>query len=204
MNMFIRSHARFKIEAEKAKAILRAARVVASDETGRSHRRDELVSLGFPLQGRGRASTRLFPRRPRRERCDGGPRAASLDLGSLFGSAKSWRAASDVSGASGPRRRLRVRARLGRSAVPLQALVDKGVRPRPDHRRFRRLDAGEKKAGTGKAAPDPSSRSDWIAISPETCKPKSGAQETSSLPSATTPAKSTSPTTPPSASSARV
>jgi transposase len=32
--MFIRSHARFKIEAEKAKAILRAARVVASDETG--------------------------------------------------------------------------------------------------------------------------------------------------------------------------
>jgi len=34
MNMFIRSHARFKIEAEKAKAILRAAHVVASDETG--------------------------------------------------------------------------------------------------------------------------------------------------------------------------
>ena len=32
MNMFIRSHARFKIEAERAKAILRAARVVASDE----------------------------------------------------------------------------------------------------------------------------------------------------------------------------
>lgn len=34
MNMFIRSHARFSIEAEKAKAVLRAARVVASDETG--------------------------------------------------------------------------------------------------------------------------------------------------------------------------
>jgi transposase len=34
MNMFIRSHLRFKIEAEKAKAILRSARVVASDETG--------------------------------------------------------------------------------------------------------------------------------------------------------------------------
>jgi transposase len=34
MNMFIRSHARFKVEAEKAKAALRAARVVASDETG--------------------------------------------------------------------------------------------------------------------------------------------------------------------------
>jgi len=34
MNMFIRSHARFRIEADKAKAILRAAKVVASDETG--------------------------------------------------------------------------------------------------------------------------------------------------------------------------
>ncbi len=34
MNLFIRSHARFKIKAEKAKAVLRAARVVASDETG--------------------------------------------------------------------------------------------------------------------------------------------------------------------------
>jgi transposase len=34
MNMFIRSHPRFEIEAEKAKAILRDAKVVASDETG--------------------------------------------------------------------------------------------------------------------------------------------------------------------------
>jgi transposase len=34
MNMFIRSHPRFEIEASKAKAILRAAKVVASDETG--------------------------------------------------------------------------------------------------------------------------------------------------------------------------
>jgi transposase len=34
MNMFIRSHAGFEIEAEKAKALLRKARVVASDETG--------------------------------------------------------------------------------------------------------------------------------------------------------------------------
>lgn len=34
MNMFIRSHPRFEKEAEKAKAVLRAARVVASDETG--------------------------------------------------------------------------------------------------------------------------------------------------------------------------
>jgi transposase len=34
MNMFIRSHPRFKKEAGKAKAILRAAKVVASDETG--------------------------------------------------------------------------------------------------------------------------------------------------------------------------
>jgi len=34
MNMFIRSRDGFRIEAEKAKSILRAARVVASDETG--------------------------------------------------------------------------------------------------------------------------------------------------------------------------
>src|SRR5471030_1380660 len=34
MNMFIRSHGSFKIEADRAKAILRAAKVVASDETG--------------------------------------------------------------------------------------------------------------------------------------------------------------------------
>ena len=34
MNMFIRSHPRFRIEADKAKAILRAAKIVASDETG--------------------------------------------------------------------------------------------------------------------------------------------------------------------------
>ena len=34
MNMFLRSHAGFEIEADKAKAILRKARVVASDETG--------------------------------------------------------------------------------------------------------------------------------------------------------------------------
>jgi len=34
MNMFIRSHPRFKLEADKAKAILRSARIVASDETG--------------------------------------------------------------------------------------------------------------------------------------------------------------------------
>ncbi len=34
MNMFIRSHPRFEIEAEKAKAPVRAAQVVASDEAG--------------------------------------------------------------------------------------------------------------------------------------------------------------------------
>ena len=34
MNMFIRSHPRHKIEAQKARATLRAARVVASDEAG--------------------------------------------------------------------------------------------------------------------------------------------------------------------------
>jgi transposase len=34
MNMFMRSHDSFKVEADKARAIVRAAKVVASDETG--------------------------------------------------------------------------------------------------------------------------------------------------------------------------
>ncbi len=34
MNMFIRSHAEFEVEASKARAILRATKVVASDEIG--------------------------------------------------------------------------------------------------------------------------------------------------------------------------
>jgi hypothetical protein len=34
MNMFMRSHAGFKIEADKAKAVLRKARVVASFDPG--------------------------------------------------------------------------------------------------------------------------------------------------------------------------
>ena len=46
MNMFIRTRARFEIEAEKAKAILRAAKVVASDETG-SHRGDQQLPTPF-------------------------------------------------------------------------------------------------------------------------------------------------------------
>jgi len=56
MNMFIRSHPRFEIEAEKAKAIVRAAQVCRQRRDRRSDRRDEFLSLGFPLQGRGRAS----------------------------------------------------------------------------------------------------------------------------------------------------
>jgi transposase len=36
MNMFIRSHPRFEIEAEKAKAIVRAAQVGAGSAIGRS------------------------------------------------------------------------------------------------------------------------------------------------------------------------
>ena len=34
MNMFIRSHTGFRLEADKAKAVVRKAKVVASDETG--------------------------------------------------------------------------------------------------------------------------------------------------------------------------
>jgi len=72
MNMFIRSHAGFKIEADKAKAILRKAKVVASDETGVRIEGDQFLSLGLPLQGCGRASARLFTRRPRRGETMGG------------------------------------------------------------------------------------------------------------------------------------
>ena len=57
MNMFIRSHAGFKIKADKAKEIIRRAKVVASDETGVRIEGDELLSLGFSLQGRSGAST---------------------------------------------------------------------------------------------------------------------------------------------------
>ena len=58
MNMFIRSHARFAIEAEKAKAVLRKAKIVASDETG--VRIEGTNSYHWvSLQGRRRASARL-------------------------------------------------------------------------------------------------------------------------------------------------
>jgi len=71
MNMFIRSHAKFQIEASRAKAILRAAKIVASDETGVRIEGTNSYHWVFPLQGRGRASARLFPRGPRRRRDDG-------------------------------------------------------------------------------------------------------------------------------------
>ena len=60
-DMFIRSHARFKIEAERAKAILRAAVVAMTRPASASL--NELVSLGVPLQGRGGASARYLAAR---------------------------------------------------------------------------------------------------------------------------------------------
>ena len=72
MNMFIRSHPGFEIEADKAKAVLREARVVASDETGVRIEGTNLP-LGVSLQGCGRASAPLFTRRPRHGRDDGRP-----------------------------------------------------------------------------------------------------------------------------------
>ena len=48
MNMFIRSHARFKIEAEKTKAVLRAARVV--EETMGGHRPHVWLSDRYSAQ----------------------------------------------------------------------------------------------------------------------------------------------------------
>jgi hypothetical protein len=54
MNMFIRS-----VEGEGHSSRRQDCR--QRRDRG-SHRRDELVSLGFPLQGRGRASARLYQR----------------------------------------------------------------------------------------------------------------------------------------------
>src|SRR5208283_347801 len=65
------------------------------------------------------------PRRPRRGRDDGRACAESLDIGSLFGAAKTRRTASDLSGASGARHGLRAGARFGRSAPEVQALAGK-------------------------------------------------------------------------------
>jgi len=66
MNMFIRSHARFEIEGEKTKAILRAAKVCRQRRDRRSDRGDELVSLVFHCKAAVVASARLLPRGPRR------------------------------------------------------------------------------------------------------------------------------------------
>src|SRR5450759_4836121 len=49
--------------------------------------------IGFPLQGCGGASARLFTRRPCRERDDGRACAERLDFGSLCWAAKAWRTA---------------------------------------------------------------------------------------------------------------
>ena len=113
MNMFIRSHRPVRDRGREGEGHCSRRQGRRQRRDRRSDRGDELVSLGFPLQGRGRASARLFPRRPRRGRDDGRACAGGLDFGSLFGAAKAWRAASDLSCASGPRHRFRVRARLG-------------------------------------------------------------------------------------------
>ena len=71
MNMFIRSHARFEIEAREGQGHSSRRQDCRQRRDRGSDRGDELVSLGFSLQGRGRASARLFPRGPRRRRDDG-------------------------------------------------------------------------------------------------------------------------------------
>ncbi len=87
MNMFIRSHPRFKIEAEKAKAILARRPRGRQRRDRRSYRGDELLSLGLSLQGRSGSPARLFPRGARRRRGDGRARSRGLDFRPLFGAA---------------------------------------------------------------------------------------------------------------------
>lgn len=90
--------------------------------------RARLLPLGVSLQGRGRASARLFARGARRRRDDERACSKGVGFGSLFGSATSWRAASDLSGASGARRRFAREHGAGRSAAAVQAVVRPGVR----------------------------------------------------------------------------
>ena len=111
MNMFIRSHSD-EIEAEKAKAIVRAAKVVASDETGVRIEGTNSYHWVFHLKD-------AVVRRPdccRAARIvDGmmdGHVPESVDFRPLLGPAEPWRAASNLSCSSGPRHRIRVRARL--------------------------------------------------------------------------------------------
>jgi transposase len=126
MNMFIRSHAGFKIEADKAKAVLREARVVASDETGVRIEGTNSYHWVFHCKDGG-ASARLFARRPCRGRDDERPYAERLDFGSLFRAAKAWRRASNLLGASSARHGLCAGAWRGRFAPAVQAVVWQGL-----------------------------------------------------------------------------
>jgi len=116
MNMFIRSHAGFKIEADKAKAILRQAKVVASDENRRADRGDQFLSW-VSIARTPWCISPIIACRPCRGRDDERPYAERLDFGSLLRAAKAWRRTSNLFGASGARHGLCAGAWIGRSAL---------------------------------------------------------------------------------------
>ena len=150
MNMFIRSHARFKIEAEKAKAILRAARVVASDETGVRIEGTNSYHWVFHCKDAVVHQPDFFRAARVVDEMMGG-HMPEVWISDRYSAQQSHGAtASDLSGASGPRHRVRVRAWLGRSALPVQTLVWQGVRSGQSHRGFRRLDRAREKSESWK------------------------------------------------------
>jgi len=180
MNMFIRSHAGFKIEADKAKAILRQAKVVASDETG-VRIEGTILIIGVPLQGRRGASARLFACRPCRGRDDERPYAERLDFGSLLRAAKAWRRTSNLFGASGARHGLCAGAWIGRSAPAVQAVVWQGLRSGQRYRQFRPPRQSPAKSASLKSNSPPFLPQRQNATSHASCRPKSGGRKISFL-----------------------
>ena len=143
MNMFIHSHAGFMIEADKAKAILRRAKVVASDETGVQiegtnsyhwvfHCKDAVVHQPIirAPPGRGRIINGHTPNVsisvviPRSK--DMAPRIKPVW--------RIWRGHGLCAGAW-----------IGRSAPAVQAVVRQGVRSGQRYRQFQSLDDRQQK-----------------------------------------------------------
>ena len=178
MNMFIRSRDGFKVEADKARVMLRAAMVVASDETG--VRIEGTNSYHWVFHCKDAVVHQPdHTRRPRRRGDDGRACSGGVDIGSLFSAAKTWRAASNLRRASGARHGLRAGAWRGRFAVSLQAVVWQGVRSGRGHREFSPPRRSPGKSANSKAA----LRRCWlqrpVATSPDNCKRKSRGRETS-------------------------
>jgi transposase len=205
MNMFIRSHPRFEIEAEKAKAIVRAAQVVASDETGVRiegtnsypwvfHCKDAVVHkpdysraarVVDEMMAGHKPTVWISDRYSAQQKHGERHQTWGIKLVLLI-----WRATRPSRWST---------ARMICPSGLSFGLEKRSAWPRPSptspHQRWR---------GKSEIWKD-SSKFFWPrqpgAIWRESCKQKSGARETSFSPFVTIPARSTSPTTPRSANS---